>query len=152
MSSSLQKVEVGASLGSFEDANLLELGDLKSVFDSLLSFIDLGGGGSAFFLAAGAPSSLGCQPGYCPIFMLVFMTCASFTRCSPLSYAYYFCLPELCVVSPKNRSFVVAYCGCLRGGSSVNSLSTIPWILEILCSLPDSGACFTWCLYPEHMC
>ena len=63
MSSSLQKVEVGASLGSLGEANLVELGDLKSVFYSLLSFMDLGGGGRAFFLAA-APSSLGRQPGY----------------------------------------------------------------------------------------
>jgi hypothetical protein len=43
MSSSLQKVEVGASLGSLGEANFIELGDLKSVFDSLLSFMDLGG-------------------------------------------------------------------------------------------------------------
>jgi hypothetical protein len=56
MSNSLQKVEVGTSLGSLGEVNLLELGDLKSVFDSLLSFMDLGGGGRAFFLAAvGAP-------------------------------------------------------------------------------------------------
>lgn len=148
MSSSLQKVEVGTSLGSLGEVNLLELGDLKSVFDSLLSFMDLGGGGRAFFLVATiGPSSLGRQPGYCPIFTFVFMTCASFARCSPLSSAYCYCLSGC--APPMNRSFVVAYCGCLWAGpSAVKSLSTIPWTLAILCSLPESAACFTT-LYPR---
>ena len=53
----------GDVLDRWGEANFVELGDLKSVFGSLLSFMDLGGGVCAFFFSV-APSSVGRQPGY----------------------------------------------------------------------------------------